>query len=229
MLSRPLQGCCTCSLLCSSSPCLVFFSYLLLCFAVPAKEGVAGIAGITKAKGDAYADPEQYDPESPCYEPKGDQADGPRWYCVDLEPVREFSPFIPFNVIRAAAEMDLPFISKEDKKALSDWSLLKQGRLSVHEVSDAQYKAILNIEKALAEGKEFPVAAGNLFGPKGKAAAAAAPEGDEKKKKTTTGKKKGKAATDEEDGEDDGAVEAGAGAGASKQLSGKKRKRATAE
>ncbi|WP_317933518.1 EVE domain-containing protein [Halioxenophilus sp. WMMB6] len=92
--------------------------------------GIAGIAQVTKA---AYPDPAQYDPQSPYFDAKAN-TEAPRWYCVDLRFVKKFEN--PISLARLKAE-----------PGLAAMVLLKQGRLSIQPVTDAQWNTILALTK----------------------------------------------------------------------------------
>lgn len=88
--------------------------------------GVAGIVTVTRA---AYADPEQFNPESPYYDPKS-SVDNPRWDAIDLRLVERFSEVIPLAAIKALPE-------------LADCALVRKGnRLSVMPLTTQEYQAI---------------------------------------------------------------------------------------
>lgn len=90
--------------------------------------GAAGIVEVTRA---AYADPEQFNPESAYYDPKSSTTE-PRWDAVDLRFVDKFSRIIPLQELKT-----LP--------ALADCALVRKGnRLSVMPLSANEYKAILS-------------------------------------------------------------------------------------
>jgi len=94
--------------------------------------GVAGIACVEKK---AYPDPTQFDVRSDYYDPKTTK-DMPRWFSPDLRFVKKFPRFVPIGELRKVP-------------ALKSLELLKRGsRLSVHPLSEKEFKAILK----LAEG-----------------------------------------------------------------------------
>lgn len=91
--------------------------------------GVAGTARISRS---AYADPAQFEPESPYYDPKS-SLDLPRWDAVDVVFVQKFSQILPLDEIKACP-------------ALVDLALVKKGnRLSVMPVSANQWSSILEL------------------------------------------------------------------------------------
>jgi len=88
--------------------------------------GVAGLAQVASA---AYADPTQFDPASPYFDPKS-RAEAPRWLLVDVRLVRK-TPLLTLARMRAADR-------------LSSMLVLKRGnRLSITPVSDAEWAAIV--------------------------------------------------------------------------------------
>jgi len=91
--------------------------------------GVAGIARVIKA---SYADPSQFDPQSPYYDPAS-TAEKPRWCSVDVRHEQSFAQVIPLAALKA-------------NPALNELALVKKGsRLSVMPVNEAQWNAILNM------------------------------------------------------------------------------------
>jgi len=92
-----------------------------------AEPGVAGIAEITCKP---YADPTQYNPESPYYDPKA-TADIPRWTSVDVKLKETFDKVVPLSAMRV-------------NPMLEDFVLLKRAsRLSIMPVTAEQWNAIL--------------------------------------------------------------------------------------
>ena len=75
------------------------------------------IVGIAKVAREAYPDP---------------TADEPGWDCVDLAPVKPLKKSVTLEAIKAAP-------------ALKEIPLLKQSRLSVMPLSDADYRAIVKL------------------------------------------------------------------------------------
>jgi predicted RNA-binding protein with PUA-like domain len=94
---------------------------------------VPGVAGIAKVASKAYADPTQFDPESPYFDPKS-AADDPRWMLVDLAFVRKLKRVITLTEIK-----ELP--------GLEDMILTRRGnRLSIMPVEPAHWKLVLSLE-----------------------------------------------------------------------------------
>jgi predicted RNA-binding protein with PUA-like domain len=94
---------------------------------------VPGVAGIAKVASKAYADPTQFDPESPYFDPKS-AADDPRWMLVDLAFVRKLKRVITLTEIK-----ELP--------GLEDMILTRRGnRLSIMPVEPAHWKLLLSLE-----------------------------------------------------------------------------------
>lgn len=90
--------------------------------------GVAGIAAVTKA---GYPDPAQFNPESDYYDPKATE-ENPRWFCVDVAFKEQFSSVLPLKTIKTT-------------EALREMVLLKQSRLSVSPVTEAEFQTILKL------------------------------------------------------------------------------------
>ncbi|UTW13888.1 EVE domain-containing protein [Marinobacterium rhizophilum] len=100
------------------------FIYHSSCKAV----GIAGLAEVVRA---AYPDPSQFDPSHALFDAKA-VVGSPRWFCVDVRLRQRFSDVIPLRQLKAMPE-------------LAGMTLLRQGRLSVQPVSDAERRAILGI------------------------------------------------------------------------------------
>lgn len=82
---------------------------------------IVGEAVVARA---AYADPAQFDPESPYFDPKSPAA-APRWLCIDIRYAAHWHRPVTLEAIRA-----MP--------ALAGILLVRQGRLSVQPVTDAE-------------------------------------------------------------------------------------------
>ncbi len=90
--------------------------------------GIAGVAEVVRA---AYPDPSQFDPAHALFDVKAAPG-SPRWFCVDVRLQRRFSEVIPLAQLKTMPE-------------LADMTLLRQGRLSVQPVSEAQMRVILGL------------------------------------------------------------------------------------
>ncbi|TXS88935.1 EVE domain-containing protein [Parahaliea maris] len=88
--------------------------------------GVVGCGEVTR---EAYPDPAQFDPENHYFDPKA-SPESPRWFCVDIR----FKAAFPRTV-------QLAEIKREP--SLADMVLLRQGRLSVQPVREAEWQHIL--------------------------------------------------------------------------------------
>ena len=89
-----------------------------------------GIAGVALVVGAAKADPTQFEKGGDYYDPKA-TLETPRWFAPNLEYRRHFEPII--------TRKELSHVS-----ALKSLELLRRGsRLSVHPVTEVQFKAIL--------------------------------------------------------------------------------------
>lgn len=94
--------------------------------------GVVGLAEVASAP---YPDPTQFDPESRYYDPAATR-DAPRWYLVDLVPLRSFPRMLTLAEMR-------------DDPELASLALLRRGnRLSVMPV--APHEAARIVERAEA-------------------------------------------------------------------------------
>jgi predicted RNA-binding protein with PUA-like domain len=73
-----------------------------------------GVAGLAEVASDAYADPSQFDPESPYHDPKSTPA-APRWMLVDVRAVAALPRLVALEELRAdplLAELDLPLLRR---------------------------------------------------------------------------------------------------------------------
>lgn len=98
-----------------------------------------GIVGLTEVVSDAYPDPAQFEPESPYFDPKA-TPEAPRWYSVDLRLLQIFPKLVTLAEIKQTP-------------ALQEMVLLKQPRLSVQPVSEAQAQQLLSMTEASAYSK----------------------------------------------------------------------------
>jgi predicted RNA-binding protein with PUA-like domain len=90
---------------------------------------VVGIAEVIEA---AHADPSAFDPDSDYHDPKS-KPDAPTWFQVTIKPVRSVDP--PLSLARL-----------REVPALARMELLRKGsRLSVQAVTDAEWKAVLDL------------------------------------------------------------------------------------
>lgn len=96
----------------------------------PSNTLVPEIVGVAEVVREAYADPSQFDPESPLFDVKA-SPESPRWLAVDLR-ARER---LPRPVALAALRLE---------PALAGMRLLRRGnRLSVMPLTQTEYEAIL--------------------------------------------------------------------------------------
>ncbi|HEY3520095.1 MAG TPA: EVE domain-containing protein [Rhodanobacteraceae bacterium] len=94
---------------------------------------VPGAAGIGEVASAPYPDPTQFDPKSEYFDAGSDRAD-PRWSLVDVRYKRKLKRAIPLDEIKKL-------------RNLGDFALTRRGnRLSVLPVTEAQWKAILELE-----------------------------------------------------------------------------------
>jgi len=90
-----------------------------------------GIAGIARVSASAYADPSQFDPNSPYFDARSNN-EKPRWQAVDLIFERQFPRLLPLDEIKALA-------------GLEGLALVQRGsRLSVMPVSAEQWRILLD-------------------------------------------------------------------------------------
>lgn len=95
----------------------------------------AGIVGTARIHRGAYADPSQFNGDSPYYDPKSNE-DRPRWFAVDLRLVEIFPDTFSTAMIK-------------NNHRLAGMRLLKQGRLSIQPVSAEEWREILRAAHAL--------------------------------------------------------------------------------
>lgn len=124
---------------------------------------IMGIAEVARA---AFPDPAALDPKHPFYDAKHTAA-APRWFNVELKPVRALKRPVTLAELRAhGAAAGAP---------LAEMTLLRQSRLSVQPVTDAEWAFVLSLEDAPAPA---PAAAGGGAKKAKKAPSAAAAAGD---------------------------------------------------
>lgn len=89
------------------------------------------IVGICRVTRTGLADPSQFNPQSPYFDPKSDPAN-PRWMTVEVEAVRALPTPVTLKEMR-------------HDSALQDMVLLNRSRLSVQPVTDAEWQYILQL------------------------------------------------------------------------------------
>lgn len=89
---------------------------------------LVGSAEVLRA---AYPDPAQFDAASPLHDPAS-KAASPRWFCIDIRYREHFPRPLTLGVIKATP-------------ALAAMVLLRQGRLSVQPVTDAEWRVIAGL------------------------------------------------------------------------------------
>ncbi|MBF2054987.1 MAG: EVE domain-containing protein [Candidatus Sericytochromatia bacterium] len=98
--------------------------------------GVAGLATVAQT---GLADPSQFDPQSPYFDPKA-SPDNPRWITVKLSYQDRFKRFVPLDELKAHPE-------------LSELMVIRRGaRLSVQPVSAADFKLICQLGNSPGTG-----------------------------------------------------------------------------
>jgi predicted RNA-binding protein with PUA-like domain len=94
---------------------------------------VPGVAGLAKVASAPYPDPGQFDPKDDYFDAGSDRGN-PRWSLVDVRFVRKFKRVVTLDEIKQL-------------EGLGDFALTRRGnRLSILPVSDAQWRAILELE-----------------------------------------------------------------------------------
>jgi predicted RNA-binding protein with PUA-like domain len=92
----------------------------------------SGIAGILRVVNEAKVDKTAFDPKDPYYDKNSDK-DKPKWFCVDVEFVREFDHVIDLARIKEFARQG----------PLRDMQLVTNSRLSVSRVRKEEWEFIL--------------------------------------------------------------------------------------
>jgi predicted RNA-binding protein with PUA-like domain len=101
-----------------------------------------GVAGIARVVRTGVIDETQFDPESKYFEPKATR-EVPIWDCVEVEYVATLPHFVAMDRIRA-------------EPALAGMLLLRQGRLSVQPVAEAEYETIVALGQVAPPEKAKP-------------------------------------------------------------------------
>lgn len=92
-----------------------------------------GIAGVVQVTRSAYADPTQFDPESPYHDPKSTQ-EQPRWQAVDMQFKEKLAQLISLDRLKNTAGLEaLPLVRKGN-------------RLSVMPVSENEWQIIRSLQ-----------------------------------------------------------------------------------
>ena len=106
-----------------------------------------GVAGLARVSTTGVVDETQFDPASKYFDETSTR-DKPKWDCVEVEYVSTLANLVQLERIRG-------------EKPLSDMVLLRQGRLSVQPVSDAEYAHIVKIAETSWEAPPKPKPAKN--------------------------------------------------------------------
>ena len=88
----------------------------------------SAVMGIARVVRESYPDPTQFDPDNKYFDPKSSE-DDPRWWLVDVEFVRKFHE-----------PVGLPDVKTE--KGLAEMVLVKNSRLSVQPVTEAEWARV---------------------------------------------------------------------------------------
>lgn len=95
-----------------------------------------GVAGLCRICSGPYADPTQFLPDSPYYDPKSAR-DAPRWALVDVEFVEKFAEVVTLQTLKAHAD------------ALEGLMVIQRGaRLSIQPVELTHLRFILDLASA---------------------------------------------------------------------------------
>lgn len=94
-----------------------------------------GVVGVAQVSAAAFADPSQFQPDSPYFDPKA-TADKFAWYAVKVQLVEKFPKLLSLAELRACPE-------------LAELVLIKKGnRLSIMPVTKQQFDLVLFLTKA---------------------------------------------------------------------------------
>ena len=91
-----------------------------------------GVAGVAKVVSKAYPDPTQFDPKSRYHDKKSTPGQ-PRWWLVDIAFVRKLERVVCLREIKS-------------EPSLEDMVLVRNSRLSVQPVTEAEYRRVLEME-----------------------------------------------------------------------------------
>lgn len=107
----------------------------------------SGIVGIMRVVKEAHVDETAFDPEDPYYDPKSKDygKEKPKWFCVDVEFVKEFGEILDLATIKGLAGKG---------GALEGMQLVTHSRLSVCRVSRAEWGFILGFVEARRDSRD---------------------------------------------------------------------------
>ncbi len=91
------------------------------------------IVGEMEVCTEPYPDPLQFDPDSKYFDEKSSESD-PRWHLVDVKFIQKFDTPVTRDMLKEAG--------------LGDMHLFRRNRLSITEVTEAEYKKILELAAA---------------------------------------------------------------------------------
>lgn len=89
------------------------------------------IVGTARVVSEPYPDPTQFDENSDYFDPKATE-EKPRWWAVDIAFSERFAQPVKLSTIK-------------ETEALSDLEVLRQARLSVSEVTPAEFETIVGL------------------------------------------------------------------------------------
>lgn len=95
------------------------------------RQNPPAVAGLARVAREAYPDPTQFDPKSKYFDEKATKEE-PRWFLVDVEFERKFDEPVSLHAIK-------------DEADLSEMVLVRQSRLSVQEVTPAEFRKVLQM------------------------------------------------------------------------------------
>ncbi|KAK9449749.1 PUA-like domain-containing protein [Limtongia smithiae] len=99
---------------------------------------VPGIVGILRVKKEAYVDFTAFDTKHPYYDAKSVE-EKPKWFMVDVEPVRRLGRLVSLQEIKDLTASD------GAKSPLADMALLRRSRLSVGPVRESEWNYLLEL------------------------------------------------------------------------------------
>jgi predicted RNA-binding protein with PUA-like domain len=96
---------------------------------------IPGVAGVMRIVEEHSIDESAFDPAHPYYDPKSNR-DNPKWELVKVEFVKKFENLVTLRELKTFAE---------ERGALHNMQMLRQGRLSVSSVQLEEWRFILDL------------------------------------------------------------------------------------
>ena len=74
-----------------------------------------GVAGVARVCREAYPDPLAFDPDSKYFD-DASSPDDPRWFMVDLEPVKQWKDIVPLEALKADPQLEGMLVTKKGQR-----------------------------------------------------------------------------------------------------------------